>query len=251
MSASVLPSLAGPAGQVKSAMSSPSFMAPQRRISVNAMKPILCIRNDRDDTLGITAGALAEAAGPLVRLDAFEPSARWPALEEIGGLIVFGGEMNVDETEQHPYLLAERDLMRRAVDAGLPVLGICLGAQMLARALDARVYRAPVRELGFKTVRLTAAGQGDALLRAFQTGDRVFQWHEDTFDLPAGAELLATGDDVPHQAFRIGRNAWGVPFHFEVDADGVNAWLRAAEPSLERVWKRSAEEWPDRLRVDL
>src|SRR2546423_6864789 len=122
MSASVLPSLAGPAGQVKSAMPSPSFMAPQRRISVNAMKPILCIRNDRDDTLGITAGALADAAVPLVRLDAFEASARWPELEEIGGLIVFGGEMNVDQTEQHPYLLTQRHLMRRAGGARRPRL---------------------------------------------------------------------------------------------------------------------------------
>ena len=176
---------------------------------------------------------------------------RWPALEEIGGLIVFGGEMNVDETEQHPYLLAQRDLMRRAVEAGLPVLGICLGAQMLARALDARVYRAPVRELGFKTLRLTAAGRGDTLLSAFQTGDRVFQWHEDTFDLPAGAELLVTGDDVPHQAFRFGRTAWGVQFHFEVDAQGVEAWLRVAEPTLSRDWKRSADEIRDELRMYL
>src|SRR5207244_10986444 len=100
MSASGLRSVAGPAGQVKSAMSSPSFMAPQRRISVNAMKPILCIRNDRDDTLGITAGALAVAAVPLVRLDAFEASARWPALEEIGGLIGLGGELSGDETDR-------------------------------------------------------------------------------------------------------------------------------------------------------
>ena len=164
---------------------------------------------------------------------------------------VIGGEMNVDETEQHPYLLAQRDLMRRAVEAGLPVLGICLGAQMLARALDARVYRAPVRELGFKTLRLTAAGRGDTLLSAFQTGDRVFQWHEDTFDLPAGAELLATGDDVPHQAFRFGRTAWGLQFHFEVDGPGVEAWLRVAEPTLSRDWNGPADEIRDELRMYL
>src|SRR2546430_15775086 len=103
MSASVLPSLAGPAGQVKSAMSSPSFMAPQRRISVNAMKPILCIRNDRDDTLGITVGALAEAAVPLARLDAFEPSVRWPALEEIGGRLVLCGATRVLHIPKHPH----------------------------------------------------------------------------------------------------------------------------------------------------
>jgi GMP synthase (glutamine-hydrolysing) len=215
------------------------------------MRPVVCVRNDRGDTLGIAAAVLAEGGVPLTRLDAFGADVRWPVLEEMGGLIVFGGEMNVDEVDQHPYLLTQRELMRRAVDAGLPVLGICLGAQMLARAFDSRVYRAPVRELGFKPVRITDAGERDVLLSAFQTGDRVFQWHEDTFDLPAGADLLAAGDDVPNQAFRLGRTAWGVQFHFEVDAQGVEAWLRAAEPTLSRVWKRTADEVREELRLHL
>ena len=215
------------------------------------MEPVVCVRNDRDDTLGITVPALAEHGVPVIRLDGFDPEVRWPGLDEIAGLIVFGGEMNADEIERYPYLLSQRQLMRRAVDAGLPVLGICLGAQMLARALDARVYRAPVRELGFKPLRMTEAGLADPLLAAFHTGDRVFQWHEDTFDLPDGAQLLVAGDDVEVQAFRMGRNAWGVQFHFEVDAAGVDAWLRAAEPNLERVWQRSVEEVRDELRIYL
>lgn len=215
------------------------------------MKPVLCVRNDRDDTLGIAVPALAERGVPVMRLDAFDAEPRWPSLDEISGLVVFGGEMNADEIERYPYLLTQRELIRRAVDAGMPVLGICLGAQMLARAFDARVYRAPVRELGFKPVRITQAGEADPLLGAFHSGDRVFQWHEDTFDLPAGAELLAAGDDVQVQAFRMGRNAWGVQFHFEVDAAGVDAWLRVAEPSLERVWNRTAEEVREELRLNL
>jgi GMP synthase (glutamine-hydrolysing) len=215
------------------------------------MNPVLCVRNDRDDTLGIAVPALADAGVPVIRLDAFEAEPHWPGLDEIGGLVVFGGEMNADETERYPYLLTQRQLMRQAIDAGMPVLGICLGAQMLARVLGARVYRAPVRELGFKPVRITEAGQTDPLLQAFRSGDRFFQWHEDTFDLPSGAELLAAGDDVQVQAFRMGRNAWGVQFHFEVDAEGVDAWLRVAEPSLERVWKRSADEVREELRLYL
>ena len=215
------------------------------------MKPVLCVRNDRDDTLGITVAALAKHGVPVIRVDAFDAEARWPGLDEISGLTVFGGERNADEIERYPYLLTQRDLLRRAVDAGMPVLGICLGAQMMARALDARVYRAPLRELGFKPVRITEAGEVDPLLGAFHSGDRVFQWHEDTFDLPDGAELLAAGDDVQVQAFRMGRNAWGVQFHFEVDAEGVDAWLRVAEPGLERVWKRSAEEVREELRLYL
>ena len=215
------------------------------------MNPVFCVRNDRDDTLGITPGTLAQAGVPLMGLDAFDAGVRWPALEEISGLIVFGGEMNVDEVDLHPQLLTQRELMRRAADVGIPVLGICLGAQMLARAFDARVYRAPVRELGFKPVRISQLGERDPLLSAFQSGDRVFQWHEDTFDLPAGADLLASGDDVPIQAYRVGHNAWGVQFHFEVDAQGAEAWLRAAEPTLERVWKRTADEVRDELRMYL
>ena len=193
------------------------------------MKPVLCIRNDRDDTLGITEAALGEQDVPIRRLDAFDARAVWPDLEEISGLIVFGGEMNVDQVDRYPYLMTQRRLMRGAVDAGLPVLGICLGAQMLARALDARVYRQ------------------DQLLGGFSDGDRVFQWHEDTFDLPQGGKLLAAGDEVPAQAFRFGMRAWGVQFHLEVDRDGVDAWLRAAEPTLEATWKRSADEVRDEL----
>src|SRR5438876_2778923 len=215
------------------------------------MNPVLCVRNDPDDTLGITPLAFESLRLPVECFDAFSTDVRWPGVEEISALVIFGGEMNADETERHPYLLTQRALMRRAVDAELPVLGICLGAQMLARALDARVYRAPVRELGFKTVRLTAAGQGDTLLSAFQTGDRVFQWHEDTFDLPDGADLLVAGDDVLNQAFRCGRRAWGVQFHFEVEAQEVEAWLRVAEPTLSRAWNRTADEVREELRMYL
>lgn len=206
------------------------------------MKPVLCIRNDPDDTLGIAPASLAQEQIPVHRLDAFAGGIRWPALDQIAGLIVFGGEMNADETNRYPSLLLQRQLLRRAVDQGLPVLGICLGAQLLARGFDARVYRAPVRELGFKKVTITAAGAADELLRAFASGDRVFQWHEDTLDLPDGATLLATGDDVAVQAFRIGERAWGIQFHAEVDRPGVEAWLRVAEPTLEPVWHRSAAE---------
>lgn len=215
------------------------------------MKPVLCIRNDRDDTLGITEAVLEESGVPILRLDAFDADPTWPDLEKISGLIVFGGEMNADEIHRYPYLMTERRLMRSAVEAQLPVLGICLGAQILARALDARVYRAPMGELGFKPLRLTEAGIHDRLLAAFNGEQRVFQWHEDTFDLPEGAELLATGDDVSAQAFRFGTHAWGVQFHVEIDRAGVEAWLRAAEPSLPRVWKRTAGEVREELQTYL
>lgn len=204
--------------------------------------PVLCIRNDRYDNLGIAPSVLAASGLAVRQLDGYDRDARWPSLDEIGGLIVFGGAMNVDEVEAHPYLSRERKLMLEALDRGLPVLGICLGAQMLARALGARVHRAPVRELGFKTVELTGAGRADPLLSKFGSAPRVFQWHEDTFELPEGAELLATGGDVANQAFRYGERAWGVQFHFEVNREGIDAWLNVTDSSLERVWKRTAPD---------
>ena len=100
-------------------------------------------------------------------------------------------------------------------------------------------------------MRLTDEGERDVLLGAFTTGDRAFQWHEHTFDLPRGADLPVAGDDVPNQAFRFGRTAWGVQFHFEVDAQGVEAWLRVSGPTLNRVWKRTADEIRDELRMYL
>jgi len=102
-------------------------------------------------------------------------------------------------------------------------------------AFEADVRWPELEEIGGLMVRVTDLGQRDALLSALQTGDRVFQWHEDTFDLPAGADLLVARDDVPNQAFRLGGKAWAVQFHFELDAQGVEAWLRVTQPTLSRV----------------
>lgn len=205
-------------------------------------KPVLAIRNDPDDNLGISAACLRDAGVGVIQIDGFDPQAAWPALDQIGGLMVFGGAMNVDEVDAHPYLLRERQLMRSAIDNGIPVLGICLGAQLLARSLDTPVVEAPHRELGFKAVRLTDAGRRDKLLQAFDGNQGVFQWHMDTFDIPHGAEVLAVGDEVRNQAFRFGHRAWGVQFHFEVDESGIEEWLRVAGPHLEHDWKRNASD---------
>lgn len=215
------------------------------------MKTVLCIRNDPDDTLGITRAVLAEHGVDVLVVSAFAAEVGWPSVDQIAGLIVFGGEMNVDEVERHPHLLTQRRLMAQAIESGTPLLGVCLGAQMLARALDARVYRAPVRELGFRPVTLTEEGRHDPLLSAFQSGDRVFQWHQDTFDLPEGATLLATGDEVYAQAFRAGDHAWGIQFHFEVNAEGVEAWLKVSDPGFFDSWGRTADSVRDELRVHL
>jgi GMP synthase (glutamine-hydrolysing) len=204
------------------------------------MAPIVVIRHQPNAPLGIAADALDELGVPWTYLDVYEDGP-WPELENVGGLIALGGEMNVDRVEDYPFLERGRTLLGEAVDRGLPVLGICLGAQLLARALGAEVKPSPVRELGFLRVDATGAGADDPVLAAFTPSARVFQFHEDASELPDGAELLFRGDLVSNQAFRFGESAYGVQWHFEVTEEIVSDWCDET-PDLEEEWGRSKEE---------
>jgi GMP synthase (glutamine-hydrolysing) len=204
------------------------------------MRPLLLFRNDEVDTFGIGKQALEGAGLPILALDAWDPG--WPDLDEVSGVVAFGGAMNVDETDRFPYLARERTFIRGAVERDVPVLGICLGAQLLARALEAPVRRAPVREIGFRPIRATEQGERDPLVSCFSGGAMVFHWHEDTFDLPADGTLLATGEDVPLQAFRAGERAWGLQFHLEIDREEIDLWLRDAAQDLEERWGTTPAE---------
>jgi GMP synthase-like glutamine amidotransferase len=151
-----------------------------------------------------------------------------PDLEDIDGLIVMGGPMGVGDVEAHPHLKAEVELLAAASAGGLPVLGVCLGAQLLARALGGEVFPASGPEVGPGTVTLTAAGRSDAVFGPAEPSLAVLHWHEDTFSLPPGAELLASSDRVVNQAFRAGR-AYGLQFHVELDA-GLAEGMRSHLP---------------------
>ena len=207
------------------------------------MKPLLLVRNDGFETYGVAVPSLRSAGAELLLVDAFEGQPL-PELSEVAGVVMLGGTVNADQVDRYPFLLEDRTLTREAVEAGVPYLGVCLGAQILARALDRPVMKAARREVGFQPVHPTEAASDDALLSGFTDGDRVFQWHEDTFDLPEGATLLATDDDVPHQAFRVGDLAWGIQFHFEVDGAELEAWLDEADSlmDLEATWGKSSED---------
>jgi GMP synthase-like glutamine amidotransferase len=172
---------------------------------------------------GVFAEVL-EAAGAAVDIVHLH---RGEALPEVGAhdaAIVLGGPMNVYEEAIHPFLRDEDRYLRAAAARGLPVLGICLGAQLIAKAAGAAVTKNRVKEVGWYTVTLTDDGVRDPLFRELPPELTVLQWHEDPFEVPAAGTLLATGRDCLNQAFRIG-NSWGLQFHLEVDRGMLKEWF--------------------------
>lgn len=153
-----------------------------------------------------------------------------PSHAEVSAALVMGGPMNVDEVDRHPGLAAEREWLAGAVRQGMPVLGICLGAQLLARALGAEVRAGEGPEIGFAPVEIH--DPADPVVGALAPRTTVLHWHGDVFDLPDGAVRLASSAKAELQAFRRG-NAWGVLFHPEADAGLVDAWLDEPEMAEE------------------
>jgi GMP synthase (glutamine-hydrolysing) len=173
-----------------------------------------------------TLDRVLRARGHRLRFVNFarDPQAR-PSLEGYRGLIVLGGAMNLDRAEAHPHLATELACIEAALASSLPVLGICLGAQLLARALGAAVQPLPKPEIGWYRVDTTAAGRADPVLAPLGSGAPVFQWHSRGFSLPAGAVQLARSVDCEQQAFRYGERAYGLQFHLEACPALIARWL--------------------------
>jgi GMP synthase (glutamine-hydrolysing) len=193
------------------------------------MPKLLVCQHAAHEVLG-TLDPLLRSSGFRIRYVNFarHPDAQ-PTLDGYHGLVLLGGPMNVDETERYPHLSVEKDLVRRALDRRMPVLGICLGAQLIARALGAEVTRSAVKEIGWYEAIPTPAGRTDRIVRHFGESARVFQWHGDTFAIPEGAVHLVSGNGCPNQAFRFGDNVYALQFHLEVDERMIARWLRVPE----------------------
>ncbi|MGA2131093.1 MAG: type 1 glutamine amidotransferase [Bryobacteraceae bacterium] len=185
---------------------------------------ILAFRHAPAEGIGSLADALARYRVGCRTIDLYREPEAACGLEEVAGVILMGGPMSVND--ELAWIPREVLAIQGAGARGIPVLGICLGSQLIARALGARVYGNAVKEIGWSSIRWTEAAQGDALFTGFEGAETVFQWHGDTFDLPAGAELLAESAACRHQAFRAGGNVYGLQFHLEVTPEIIEDWLR-------------------------
>lgn len=178
---------------------------------------------------GCIAPWLATRAQRLsrTRLWAGEPL---PARPDFDALIVMGGPMNVDEHDAHPWLLPEKTLIRAAIDAGRPVLGICLGSQLIADALGAPVTRNAHTEIGWFDVELNADGRRHPLFADWPERFSAFHWHGDTFAIPDGAQNLMSSQACAHQAYVWGERVVGLQFHPEITAADARTWFERGHP---------------------
>ncbi len=190
------------------------------------MPRILVFQHVAAEPLG-TLDPLIRRRGHRIRFVNFdrEPDAQ-PEVDRYRGLIVLGGPMNVDDQADRPHLRTELRAIEAMLKQGKPVLGICLGAQLLAHALGAQIRKHAIAEIGWHRLQLTEAGRADPVLAPLTNGAPVFQWHAQSFEIPDGAEHLARTETCEQQAFRWGSNAYGLQFHLEMDAPLIDRWLQ-------------------------
>lgn len=198
-----------------------------------AMKPVFVLQHVPHESLGTIAPWLDLAGLDYRCVELFGEVPGCLDLEEAAGLVVMGGPMNVNEVDCYPFLATEIDWIAQAVARDLPVLGVCLGAQLLAKALGARVYANPIKEIGWYEITLAPEAADDLLFGDCPSPQVVFQWHGDTFELPFRAVALASGESCPNQAFRFGRSAYGLQFHVEMTAEMIDEWLDDPENRAE------------------
>ncbi len=156
-----------------------------------------------------------------------------PAVSDVDGVIIMGGPQSANDNSD--YIQAELVWLKDAIATGMPMLGVCLGAQLMAKAAGAEIVAAPVRELGWFPVYRTAYSDEDPLFGSMPDGMRVFQWHGETFTRIDAMQLVATHPDVPAQAFRLGCGQYGLQFHVEINAAIIDQWIASGESEREHL----------------
>lgn len=251
------PTLQWPPDDVRREGSSPLATAdPSPSILVAVHPPrLLVIQHDLDDHLNELAGSLVQAGLSIESWFTYARPA--PNLDATGydGILALGALVGLKDEPDHPWMSVERGLLEKAVAGGIPTLGICFGAQMLASIAGATVDRARDAEIGWTTVEMDPAAQIDPVLRTLGSRPRVFQFHYDTFDEPQTGEILGrTG--TSNQVIRVSERAWGVQFHIEVSLGAIYSWIgtygdemRRQGVDLEDLAAETAKRWQEYRKV--
>jgi len=199
------------------------------------MKRVIVLQHVEHEGLGILEGLLKGRGlvAEYVRLYLGEEVPE--GVDDYSALIVLGGPMGLYEESRYPFLRDEVRLIRQAMKESLPTLGICLGAQLIAKAAGAVISSGKKKEIGWYPLRLTDEGRNDPLMGSLPDELPVFQWHGDTFDIPDGAARLASSELFSNQAIRVGEFAYALQFHLEVTEGMVKEWIAVNRSELEGV----------------
>jgi GMP synthase (glutamine-hydrolysing) len=199
------------------------------------MAKILVLQHHPAENLGVIADALEGAALAWQYIRVFDGHPIPKDVKGLGGLIVMGGPETVYQLDRYPYLRDEMALIESALKADKPILGVCLGSQLLAATLGAEVRRGDQREIGWYPVRLNDAARNDRLMRGLTSNFIAAHWHSDVFDLPRDAVALASSEKTPVQAYRHGAKAYGFLFHAEMTREILTALVGEFGEGLKRV----------------
>ena len=194
---------------------------------------VLVLRHVLHEHLGTLAEALIANNITYEYVNFYENENPDVSLNDISGLIILGGPMNVYETDQYLFLEMEDRLIKQAIERDVPILGICLGAQLIAKALGAKVIKNKEKEIGWYPLKITEEGSKDRLFMHFNNEEIVFQWHGYTFEIPKVGVRLAESSMCTNQAFRYRDNVYGLQFHIEVTPQMILEWLNVPENQKE------------------
>lgn len=204
------------------------------RIALNSVMNVLILKHAEIEGPGLIEDFLVQQDISYQTLDLYL-NMPLPKPENFTHILILGGPMNVYEEDQYPFLRNEDLFIKEAIQRGKSILGICLGAQLIAKALGAKVFKAPGKEIGWYDVSLTRVGSQDPLFSNLPKKFSVFQWHEDTFEIPEGGQWIAKSSPVSHQAFRYGENVYGLQFHLEVTEEMIRQWMEVYENEDEKT----------------
>lgn len=204
------------------------------------MKSVLAIQHTPAETIGSIAAPLAAANVAVHTCEVFCQQSVPTEIGNYSGLILMGGPMSVYEQDRYPFIASELALIQSAMTAGKPVLGICLGSQLIAAALGARVYPGRKKEIGWLKVRLHEGGMRDPLFVGVPFAFTAFHWHGDVFEVPKDATPLLGSDITACQGFRFGTRTWALLCHLEVTAESIQAMIRSFPDELKAAGVNAA-----------